>query len=238
MAGLLVSVRSVAEAEAALIGGAALIDVKEPARGSLGRAADDVIAAVIRFVAGRRPVSAALGELQENRPSFAGPGLAYAKWGLAGCGADARWPLAFAAARRRLERSAPGCRAVLVAYADWRDAQAPPLDEVCAFACERPEAVLLLDTWGKTGKTLLEWLSLADIAHLCARCRRAGVRVALAGGLGPPQIRLLTAIDPDWFAVRGAACRAGRRNADIDPARVRRLANLLARSVTAATHAG
>ena len=35
---LLVSVRSPAEALAALEGGAALIDVKEPARGSLGRA--------------------------------------------------------------------------------------------------------------------------------------------------------------------------------------------------------
>ena len=36
--GLLVSVRSGAEAEAALAGGADLIDVKEPTRGALGRA--------------------------------------------------------------------------------------------------------------------------------------------------------------------------------------------------------
>ena len=35
---LLVSVRSAAEAEIALHGGADLIDVKEPTRGSLGRA--------------------------------------------------------------------------------------------------------------------------------------------------------------------------------------------------------
>src|SRR5437660_1345426 len=103
MAQLLVSVRSVAEAEAALAGGAALIDVKEPARGALGRADDDVIAAVVRFVAGRCPVSAALGELRESVPPFAGPGLAYAKWGLAGCGADPRWPQTFTQARQRLE---------------------------------------------------------------------------------------------------------------------------------------
>jgi hypothetical protein len=237
MAGLLVSVRSVAEAEAALAGGAALVDVKEPARGALGRAGDDVIAAVVRFVAGRRPVSAAMGELREAVPPFAGPGLIHAKWGLAGCGADSRWPRAFAEARQRLERSAPGCRVVIAAYADWRDAQAPHPDQVCAFACQRPEAVFLLDTWGKTGKTLLHWLTPAEIGALCRRCREAGVRVALAGSLGPAHIRLLGATDPDWFAVRGAACRSGRRDAAIDPARVRRLAGLLAQPLTAATHA-
>src|SRR5947209_8028398 len=44
--GLLVSVRSAAEARAALDGGAALIDIKEPARGPLGRADDGVMAEV------------------------------------------------------------------------------------------------------------------------------------------------------------------------------------------------
>ena len=66
MTALLVSVRSAAEAEAALAGGAALIDVKEPARGALGRADDAVIADVVRAVAGRAPVSAALGELRDG----------------------------------------------------------------------------------------------------------------------------------------------------------------------------
>src|SRR5438128_1572682 len=61
--GLLVSVRSAAEAEIAIGAGAALIDVKEPSRGPLGRADDTTIAAVVKQVAGRRPVSAALGEL-------------------------------------------------------------------------------------------------------------------------------------------------------------------------------
>ena len=62
---LLVSVRDAAEAAAALAGGAALIDVKEPARGSLGRADAATIAAVVAAVGGRVPVSVALGELRE-----------------------------------------------------------------------------------------------------------------------------------------------------------------------------
>jgi len=62
---LLVSVRDAAEARAALVGGADLIDVKEPSRGSLGRAEADTIAAVAHAVGGRTPVSAALGELRD-----------------------------------------------------------------------------------------------------------------------------------------------------------------------------
>src|SRR5262245_44632800 len=82
--GLLVSVRSAEEAEAALAGSADLIDVKEPSRGSLGRADEATIAAVMRAVGGRRPVSAALGELRDDPSPCSIPGLTYVKWGLAG----------------------------------------------------------------------------------------------------------------------------------------------------------
>ena len=49
--GLLVSVRSVAEAQEAVAGGAAIIDVKEPSRGPLGRADAGVTAAIAEAVA-------------------------------------------------------------------------------------------------------------------------------------------------------------------------------------------
>ena len=63
MTGLLVSVRSAAEARIALEAGADLIDVKEPRRGALGAADPAVWKDVCRAVAGRVPVSVALGEL-------------------------------------------------------------------------------------------------------------------------------------------------------------------------------
>src|SRR5438876_8959932 len=91
MAGLLVSVRSAAEAATVLDGGAALVDVKEPARGSLGRADDEVRAEVRAVLAGRVPMSIALGELGvslDPGPDLAG--IAFAKWGLAGC-VDLEW---------------------------------------------------------------------------------------------------------------------------------------------------
>ena len=54
--GLLVSVRSAAEAITALEAGADVIDVKEPSRGALGAADCETIAAVVRAVAGRAPL--------------------------------------------------------------------------------------------------------------------------------------------------------------------------------------
>jgi uncharacterized protein (UPF0264 family) len=235
MAQLLVSVRSAAEAEAALAGGAALIDVKEPARGALGRADDAVIAAVVRAVAGRAPVSAALGELGDAQgeplPS-AVAGLAFVKWGPAGRqGEEDAWEVELDHEFGRLRKESASCRPVAVAYADWRRANAPAPDQVCAFACRRACGAFLIDTWRKDGSTLLDWLSEAELFRLCAALRASGVPTALAGSLGPAEIARLLPARPDWFAVRGAVCQGGRQDS-LDEDRVRRLARLL-RAATA-----
>jgi uncharacterized protein (UPF0264 family) len=232
--GLLVSVRNVAEAEAALAGGAALIDVKEPSRGPLGRADDDTVAQVLWAVAGRSPVSAALGEWSEpgaqNWPAVAGR-LAYLKWGLSGCGGTVGWQSMLRVVGRYLAGRHSEVGIVAVAYADWRQARAPAPEEVCAWACEQKRGAFLLDTWGKDGRTLLDWASVAEVSEWCARCRGAGVRVALAGSLGADEIRTLLPAGPDWFAVRAAACEGGRMGT-ISTARVRSLVEVLAVPVT------
>jgi uncharacterized protein (UPF0264 family) len=122
---------------------------------------------------------------------------------------------------------APKCTAVAAVYADWQRAGSPSPEEVCHFLCERHWKVFLVDTWEKDGTTLLDWLSLKTLQKLCETCRRHGIRVALAGSLGEKQIRRLGFLKPDWFAVRGAACRQGRRRNSIDPGAVRRLVEVI-----------
>jgi uncharacterized protein (UPF0264 family) len=228
MPGLLVSVRSLTEAQAAFAGGAALIDVKEPTRGSLGRADPETVTEIMTWVAGRRPVSAALGELLETPSPLPVLGLAYAKWGMAGCAERPDWQSHLTKAGEHLQAAAPGCRLVAVAYADHGRAQAPPPECVWAFARDHG-ATLLLDTFAKDGTTLLDWMTPGRIHEICAACRGEGVRVALAGSLGEKEIRTLLGARPDWFAVRGAACSEGDRGRAVDPLRVRRLADLLPR---------
>lgn len=234
MAGLLVSVRSAEEACAALAGGAALIDVKEPARGPLGRADMAVISEVVCAVAGKAPVSAALGEWTDDEHLIPSVGLRFVKWGLAKCVRRQDW-------RRELAPLLDPSRRpqiVLAAYADWQCAQAPSVDEVLALACAYPGNVLLFDTHckdannslGKPKPTLLDWLPVPWIEDACSRAHAHGVQVALAGSLGMNEIRELLPARPDWFAVRGAACPDADRRGTIDSARVRALAELIAES--------
>jgi uncharacterized protein (UPF0264 family) len=224
---LLVSVRGWREAEAALRGGASLIDVKEPRQGPLGRADSPVIQAVVDFVAGRCPVSAALGEWLEEPAAVLCQGLSFVKWGLAGCGQDPHWQRRLARAVAGLGGGDQGCRPVAVAYADWQRACAPRPGEVWEFAVAHRWGALLMDTWGKDGTTLLDWMSRTEVFDLCGRCREAGLPVALAGSVGAKEMVLLAPAQPTWFAVRGSVCRGGRRDAAISTAAVRRLARLL-----------
>ena len=150
MIGLLVSVRNVEEAAAALGGGAAIIDVKEPARGALGSADLETIGSVAQLVAGRVPLSAALGELLDPRITAAGslpPGVKYVKLGLAGCALDPDWQSKWQAAVAELD---PVTSCVAVAYADWQRARAPAPRQVLEAARAMDCSAVLLDTFDKS----------------------------------------------------------------------------------------
>jgi uncharacterized protein (UPF0264 family) len=230
MAGLLVSVRDGREAAAALEGGASLIDVKEPRNGALGRACNDAIWHVVQVVAGRVPVSVALGELIDEEMADL-TGVSFAKYGLEGCLAPRSrtstrrtddWRAMLAEARQRVE--AGPCRLVFVSYADWERSRCPRPEVVFRHAIHRQAAAVMIDTCHKRdGKTLLDSMPVSEAARLCESARSAGVRVALAGSLGVEQIQALRPAAPDWFAVRGAACSGGGRSASIDADRVRQL---------------
>lgn len=221
--GLLVSVRSADEADAALAGGADLIDVKEPARGPLGVAEAEVVSAVVDRVAGRVPVSAALGEWSPNAITEAHWHLElkldYVKWGLAGYPPTPGWGEDLLDTRRELP---VGMEMVAVAYADWEKAKSVPPGEMVKFAKRFRFRAFLLDTFCKDGKTLLDVVKPAVVGELVESLRRVGVKVALGGSLRPEQVKQLKGVTPDWYAVRTSACAAGKRDGVIDTSRVKK----------------
>lgn len=205
MTKLLVSVRSGAEAQAALFGGADWLDIKEPQHGPLGAALPQVCADVISSVRGNRPVSVALGELM-NEPSPPPDNVRLAKCGLSDASCD--WKRHWLRWRGALPTN---CGAVLVAYADGATVAAPTLNDVLDFAIDvRPDA-FLFDTAVKDGRTLLDHLSATHLGELVNQLHTWQVPVALAGSLRAEQIEQLLPLAPDWIAVRGAACRGGRK---------------------------
>ena len=223
---LLVSVRSAAEALLALVGGADLIDVKEPRRGPLGYADPAVWREVQQAIALRVPASAALGELLTDpveRLATQAAGFAYAKIGLAGCGNEPLWREKWPAALRCLPQSvAP----VAVVYADWEQAQAPRPEEVLRVAMEFSINTLLVDTWDKRGGALLDHLPLEQLAQLARAAERAKIGFVLAGSLTTEMLPQLLPLRPRYVAVRGAVCR-GTRTGDVDPQLVAELARAL-----------
>ncbi len=230
MTKLLVSVRDGAEAEDAVAAGAHLIDVKEPRAGSLGAAPVEVIQRVVRVVAGRRPVSAAFGELGDfelalrvsGLPSLP-EGLEFAKIGLAGCLSRPTWATDWQRAATNLPKSAA---LVAVIYADWQRAESPPPKEVIAFGRRLGCRALLIDTFDKQGPGLFGLWSLADLQKTVAAAREAEMLSVIGGQITERDLPALLPLVPDYIAVRGAVC-SGSRTARLDPDRVRQLVRAL-----------
>lgn len=232
---LLVSVRDPNEASLALQGGADLIDVKEPDRGPLGMADRAVIESVFEVALddGPAPVTCALGELRDWRgrdPTSHLPDgeLALVKVGLAGERGKHDW-------RRRFEELAAQTAAVAplvaTAYADALAANSPDPADVARLAALERCPFLLLDTFEKNGRSLLEILSAVELSDLRDACGEAGIGFAVAGSLRARDLATITRFSPDVVAVRGAACSGGDRRGRIDPDAVRRLRERLSAAV-------
>lgn len=218
-AGLLVSVRDAAEASVAVAGGAAIVDVKEPAHGPLGAASAANAAAAAVAVAGRVPWTLACGELAAGGAAAAAvvtaavtalPGgtrpPAAAKAGPAGLTLDA-WRREFAAFAAALPAAtAP----VAVAYADWRAAAAPAPADLLAAAAAAGCRILLVDTFDKAGAGILDPGAAARLADWIAAAHAAGMAVAVAGRIAAGDVGRAAALGADVVAVRSAVCRGGR----------------------------
>jgi hypothetical protein len=230
MTRLLVSVRSADEAAVALEAGADLIDVKEPARGPMGAADAQVIVDVVRRVAGRAPVSAALGDVGDpptRREAIEGrrdaiAGLALAKLGLAGAADVYDWPSRWG---RHVARLPTLTAPVAVAYADWTQARAVHPYAVLSGGAALGCAAVLVDTFDKSSGSLVERWTLDQLAQFVISARALGLVVVLAGSLSLETLSDVLRLEPDYVAVRGAACRDGR-GGTIDADRVRRLSDL------------
>jgi (5-formylfuran-3-yl)methyl phosphate synthase len=225
---LLVSVVDAGEARAAAAAGADIVDVKNPAEGSLGAPSPTVIAAVRAAVPAELPVSAAIGDMPDLPGTAAlaalgaaRSGAAFVKVGLWGVTTEA----GAVALLRAVRDAVPGAVVVAAAYADARRvAHAPLAPELLPrVARAAGVGVCLLDTAVKDGRGLLKWISLGGLASLVAEAHAAGLQVALAGGLRAEDLPVVHDTAADIAGVRAAVCGDGRRSAPLSAARVRAL---------------
>jgi uncharacterized protein (UPF0264 family) len=227
---LLVSVRSADEVGPALAGGANIIDAKEPDRGSLGAVDRDVLSQILQRVPDDRGVSVALGDV--SRPEEVGAAIhglelpqrtspTYLKLGFAGVQSPDQIRLLIEHAVSVTSRMAASARIVAVAYADSERAGTMPPGLIPSLAEAAGAAAVLLDTHGKDGRGLLEWLPSGPLVDWVALARQAGLLAALAGSLRPRDLALVGRAHPDVVGVRGAVCSGGRQG-QVSEDRVRR----------------
>jgi uncharacterized protein (UPF0264 family) len=226
---LLVSVTDAREARVAVEAGVDIVDVKNPAEGSLGAPGPGVIERVREVVPPERPVSAAIGDLP-NLPGTAAlaalgaarSGAAYVKVGLSGTSTTES-----AVAVLRAVRDAVDGRAAVIAaaYADAERVSGGPLPPVAVVEAARRARIggCLLDTAVKDGRGLFQWLTPGMLEALVAEGHAAGLEMALAGALRAEDLSLVRATGADVAAVRAAACRGGRRTEPLDAERIGRL---------------
>jgi (5-formylfuran-3-yl)methyl phosphate synthase len=210
---LLASVRTADEALLAVAGGADIIDAKEPATGALGNVAPETLAAIVRAVAGRRPVSATIGDLPlEPEPvrdavlATSAAGADIVKIGLFEGDLDG----VLGALRPIVQR---GVRLVAVLFADRN----PDLDGVVARCAEAGFFGAMLDTAAKGAGPLTAHLDPPRLADFVAGGRRRGLVTGLAGSLRLGDVAALAPLGADYLGFRSALTRGGRAGA-LDPA--------------------
>lgn len=238
---LLVSVRDLEEARIVLNSGASVLDVKDPARGSLGRADEAVWQEIVneaeslgdhqRSVGGLsgsfggKPddvlISLALGELLEVQPCAIPRRIDVLKIGLAHCagsrGKSDHWVEQWLKFRDRTEAlSGQAFGWIAVVYFD-SPADAPGLDEVAEFAIKHQLVGLLIDSYEKTGQTLTDVYSLEKLSSCRDELVSAGLMLAIAGQIRVKMLPELKRFAPHLFAVRSAVCELQDRNRRVSP---------------------
>jgi uncharacterized protein (UPF0264 family) len=223
---LLVSVVDDAEARLAVAGGVDVVDVKNPAEGSLGAPTPAVIEQVRRVLPTELPLSVAIGDL----PSLPGTaalaalgaarsGAAYVKIGLWGSSTTEEAVAVLRAARAAVDGEAA---VVAVTYADAARMPSRPLPPRLLVEAARLAGVAgcLIDTSVKDGRGLLSWLAADELAEIVAEAHDADLEMGLAGELRAEDLPAIRASGADIAGVRSAACLDGRRTAPIDPERI------------------
>ncbi len=219
---LLVSPRSFEEARAAIKGNADIIDVKNPAEGSLGANFPWIIRDVVNLVKRYPKIesSAAIGDVPDlpGTVSLAALGLAslginYLKIGLYGPKSEEKVAYILKNVVKGVREFYSSIKIVAVGYADYQriGTSINPLN-LPRIAADSGCDVVMIDTAIKDGTSLLTHMPWSDIEQFTDAGRTQGLQTALAGSLRIADCVALKALHPDILGVRSAVCENFDRN--------------------------
>lgn len=200
-----------------------IIDLKNPHDGALGALPIETISELVIQCAGRRPVSATVGDLPADPPRMAeaiertgATGVDYVKIGF------------FSGDRlteclQASQKLASNHRLIAVLFADLE----PPTDRLCDFAAAGFHGVML-DTATKGAGGLLHYMDQQQLREFIEEAKSLHLLTGLAGSLRTEDIPQLLPLMPDYLGFRGALCDLAERTARILPHHLREIRTTVA----------
>ena len=217
---LLVSPINVEEAKISRLGGADIIDVKNPKEGSLGANFPWMIKAV-KQAAGNVPVSATIGDFnyKPGTASLAALGAAvsgaeYIKVGLYDIQTGEQALDMLVNIVRSVKDYDRNKKVVAAGYSDYRRINSISPFELPSIGAKAGVDVVMMDTGIKDGRSTFEFLKEAELREFVKSAGKHGLKTALAGTIKFDDIPALKRISPDIIGVRGCVC-GGDRNSSI-----------------------
>ncbi len=227
---LLVSPINVEEANTCRLGGADIIDVKNPKEGSLGANFPWMIRAV-KKIAGSVPVSATIGDFnyKPGTASLAALGAAvagaeYIKVGLYDIQTRDQAMDMLTNIVRSVKDFDSNKKVVASGYSDYRRINSISPFELPSVGASAGVDVVMMDTGIKDGRSTFEFLTEQELTEFVSGARERGLQTAIAGTIKFEDVPFLKRISPDIIGVRGCVC-GGDRNSTIRKELVGQLKN-------------
>lgn len=215
---LLVSPINREEAIVASMGGADIVDVKNPKEGSLGANFPWVIRDVKESVNGKQPISATIGDFnfKPGTASLAAFGAAvagadYVKVGLFDIQTEEQALELLTGIVRAVKDYDPGKKVVASGYSDYERINSISPMLLPPIAAEAGADVVMVDTGIKDGKSTFEFMNEEELKKFTELAHENGLENAIAGSLKFEDLPVLERIGPDIIGVRGMVC-GGDRN--------------------------
>jgi len=215
---LLISPKNKKEAIESIVGGADIIDVKNPTEGPLGANFPWIIQDIVKIVPNNIETSCTIGEMP-NCPgsiSLAARGAAtigvnYIKVGLSGLRKNQEIINFLINIVRSVKDCNSKIKVVITGYADAEQIGSINPLMVPKIVSKVQADVAMIDTAIKDGSSLFNYLNEHQLRNFINEAKKHKVITALAGSLKKEELAKVYSLGADIAGVRGAVCTFGDR---------------------------
>lgn len=210
---LLVSVVNIDEARDVLSCGCDILDIKNPAEGSLGASHPSIIKEIVEYAKGKVEISATIGDLPylPGTATLAALGAAllnvnYIKAGLYGVKSINEAIIMMTWITSAIREFCPKVRIITCGYGDANEYGSINVRVLPKVAYKSYADGILIDLKTKGPKNLFDYLPITMLKEIIREAHNYGLSVALAGGLNIKHVKLLKSLNVDIMGVRRGVC--------------------------------